>query len=303
MVNGASLHKRLREHLQNVLDEPAKTLDQRLLEDCEVLLPPEIGNDRSVLHGLVVQISQLLPNLQQDPTPLAKLLTRLVEPFSFSEILALDPPVDFVAGLDVAAQPYHTLFLSLLRKASRTSKDAATLAGMPSVVQALVTLWLSTSDMAIADDAANLLVDLLRIDREPSDMAVHGVGDDADHTSRGQGLVWRRAFGDKDIYSLLFSIPSLKNKSGSLGKKEKSIAQARLMAILPRIGLLDWNYLLRSHHEDVEREFGLQAGKEGLLDYVARYMVDYKNDVLIHMNLLQFFADLLSMIRELPSLA
>lgn len=114
--------------------------------------------------------------------------------------------------------------------------------------------------------------------------------------------MWRRMFGDRDVYRLFFSIPSLKDKTGTLGKKEKSIAQARLMAFIPRIGQLDWNYVLRSHHEDVEREFGLQVGNEGLLDFVALHLVDYKNDVLIHMNLLQFFADLLSMPKQFNDL-
>lgn len=165
---------------------------------------------------------------------------------------------------------------------------------MPSVVRALVNLWLCGSDMAVSDVAADLLVSLLEIDQESKVVAVHGVGDDADHSSKGQGLMWRRVFGDRDVYSLLFSIPSLKSMNGStLGKHEKTIAQARLMAIIPRIGLLDWSYVLRSHDADIEREHGSNPENEGLLDFVALYMLDYKNDVLIHINMLQFFSDLL----------
>jgi len=288
------MQTRLHEHLQRVEEDSNLELDRKLLEDCEVLLPPEIVSDPKALRLVVQQASALLFSLHQDPTPLAKLLITLVKPFSFSDILEQNTPDDFVAGLRVEAQPYNILVLSLLGKASRNARDAATLAGMPQVVHSVITLWLSTPDMSVAETAGILIMDLLKIDREPSDVAIHGVGNDVDHSNKGQGLMWRRVFGDKDVYSLFFSMTDLKDsKDPRLSKREKTIAQSRVLAIMPRIGLLDWNYAVRSHHADIEGQHGLDTDNEGLLDYVALHMVDYKSDVLIYMNLLQFFANLL----------
>lgn len=172
---------------------------------------------------------------------------------------------------------------------------------MPDVVRALVKLWLSTSDMGVAEMASNLLLDLLKVDKEKSSVQVHGVGDD-ESQSGGQGLIWRRLFGDKDVYSLLYALPSFNSsEANGLNKREKSISQARLMSFLPQLGVLDWDYLVRSHHQDVESKYGLKAG-QGLLHLAALHLVDYKNDVLLHMNLLQFFTELISTVKS-PSAA
>lgn len=69
------------------------------------------------------------------------------------------------------------------------------------------------------------------------------------------------------------------------------------MSIAPALGSLDWSYLARSHHPDIEREFGLDPPREGLLDFLAVNMVDYRGDVLLHMNLLQFFEDLIAKVK------
>ena len=106
----------------------------------------------------------------------------------------------------------------------------------------------------------------------------------------GQGLMWRRLFKDRNIYSKLFSICDLKAED-SLGKREKTLAQARLLDIMPRIATLDWGSL-QSQHADIERSHGLKEG-EGLLDFAAVHMVDTKDDVLMHLALIDFFSALL----------
>lgn len=288
------LLQKLRDHLRLVQQSPETPLDHQLLEECDAFLAPAIRN--SPENGqLVAQIATLLPELRQLPGPLMNLLQSLVMFYTFSQILAMQPPVDFAAGLDLAALPFNAFMIELISRASTSAAQVATLASMPVVVKALVNVWLRSPDMGIADTAGQTIIDLLSQDKEPSSVQTHGVGDagiSKPDQRGGQGLLWRRIFGDKDIYRLILSSCA----SGPM--KERTIAQSRLMCLAPELGRLDWGYLTRSHHPEIETEFGLDPAREGLLDFITVHMVDYKDDVLIHMNLLQCFAELISKIRE-----
>ena len=253
-------------------------------------------NNAELGAGLVQRISVMLPDFQQDPTPLTSLLIKLTEPYSFSDVQRFEPPVDFVGALDPVAQPYHLLALCLLGKAAKSPGEVAQLANMPAAVKALVNLWLVTPDTGIAERAAKVLEDLLKTDKEQSRVSVHGVGENGLRGTRGLGMMWRRIFGDKDVYGLIFSICSLRDLSRT-GKKEKTLAQARLLGLVPKIAALDWDYVSRSHHPHIESQHGLDPNKEGMIDFVAVHMVDYKDDVLMHISLIHFFAELISEVK------
>lgn len=286
-----TLDAQLESHLTRLEQDPSEPIDDRLFDSCSAFLAAQLVRDQQQLIQLITRLSSLLRNLQQDPSPVVRLLSKLVEPFEFEDILRLDPPVDFVGILDKSALPFNLLALKITEKATRSAKDAAIVAGMPGVVQALVILWLSTSDLGVAELSSSILLNLLRIDKETAKVQVHGVGETT--VSGGQGLVWRRLFGDRDVYGLLYSLPSFKSTEiDGLSKREKSIAQARLLSSLPVLGSLDWDYLTRSHQPDIEEKYGLETD-EGLLHFVCLHLIDYKDDVLLHMNLIQFFADMI----------
>lgn len=298
MSDLSDLATRLQAHLDQVQADPSIALDERLFKQAEVFLVVQLRDDPTQSIGLITALSSVLQTLQQDPAPVISLLTKLVEPYSFSDILGLQPPVDFVAGLSLAAVPFNSLVLQLLAKASQSSKDVAILANMPAIVQALVNLLLCTQDVGVADKAANVIVELLAVDKEATDVSSHGVGADSTLKAGGQGLLWRRVFGDKDVYNLFCSICSLNHEGpADIGKREKTVAQARLLTLIPRLGQMDWHTIARSRHPEIEQAYGLKSD-EGLLDFVSQYMVDTKDDVLIHMNLLEFFSNLITMIRE-----
>lgn len=289
--NHRGLFGKLRQHLRHVDENPEEALDEKLLDECTVFLSTELQNQPQENIELISQISSLSPRLQQDPSPLIRLLERLVEPFSFHDVLSLQPPVDFAGGMNVEALPYNRIMLRLLKKASQSNNDLSTLASMQAVVKALINLWLSTPDVGVADEAGLTLLALLEADLERSDVAVHGIGEGA-RSQGGQGLLWRRVFDDKDVYSLLFSLCGPDAK-----RKERSLAQVRLMSIAPKIGALEWSYLTRSHQPEVENHYGPDPAKEGLLDYIAVHMTDHKDDVLLHINLLQFYRELFTLVK------
>ncbi|EME76850.1 uncharacterized protein MYCFIDRAFT_168896 [Pseudocercospora fijiensis CIRAD86] len=180
---------------------------------------------------------------------------------------------------------YNRLILAILQKATANAADAASVAGMLDTMQALVRLWLCTDDTGIATQCSQLLLDLLKVDQE--------IRDDIDShlPGGGQGLVWKRIFGDRNVYRVFFWACALSDSDPvKLGKSMRTIAQARLMEWLPKVATMDWNAVSHTHHEDVEAEFKV---KGGLLDFAALHMVDTSDDILMYRCLVDFYSDLL----------
>ena len=242
-------------------------------------------------------MATLLPKLQQDPSPLTHFLLKLTEPYRFEDI----KDIDFEPGLDLQATPFHGLILTLVEKATTTSVDAQALANRPALVSSVVRLWLCTHDAGIATQAEELLTSLLRISKnEP-------ITTDAEaplHTY-GTGPMWRRLFSDRDITSLYYHYTSLKQLPSPalplLNKRDKTVAQARLLSWLPRVGAMDWAIIASSHRLDIEQAAGLNQD-QGLLHYAALKMVDTEDDVLMHMTLINFFSTLITTVKAKPHL-
>jgi len=254
---------------------------------------------RASIAALIDQLSGVLPSLQQDPTPIVKLISTITRPatFTFNDVLSIRPPVDFVAGFNTLSAPINHVTLTLLTKASYTASDAAIVAGQPGVMMALVQLWLCTPETAVAQKALEVLWDLLEVDHKRQTPETYDdLGSRIDgniERGKGQGLVWRRLFGDRDIYGRLLSICSLRTvgQANQPSKRDKTVAQARLMDLIPKVAKLDWDTVSHSHFSDVETNYGVKDG--GLVEFAALHMVDVADDLLMHVTLIDFFAELL----------
>ncbi|KAL8884018.1 MAG: hypothetical protein Q9215_007842 [Flavoplaca cf. flavocitrina] len=279
----------IRSHISEVASDPAgKALDPRLLEKFDGQVTESIPEaDRDVL---IHQLAGLLPTLQQDPTPATSLIEILVRPasYTFARVLDIDPPVDFTAGLKALFPSINLVTLSLLEKAKFKSSDAGIVAGKPEVVAALIELWLSTSNTAVSSKAHTVLLGLLIAGERDQGATTTSSQDRYDLPA--QSLMWRRVFRDKDIYESIFRICSLTNAghNGELSKRDKSVAQARLLDLLVKI---DCESIRRPQMPEVESRYGVKDG--GLMEFAALKMVGYEDDVLMHMTLIDFFADLL----------
>lgn len=207
--------------------------------------------------------------MQQDPTPACTLITTLIapEPFDFSKVLSIEPKVDFLTGLSAPSIPINQVTLDLLGKAASHSSDVDIVANMSDVVQALVRIWLCTPEVAVHAKAQLLLTRFLA---SPE----HNV------------LMWRRFLGDKDVYGLIFSLCSMETlgQDGQPNKNEKTVAQGRLLALLP---IIDNPRIRHSSCPEIEKQYGVGS----LLDFAALTMVDYESDVLMHMTLIHFFTE------------
>jgi hypothetical protein len=283
--------QRLTANINAVTQDASVPLETRTFEEAELILPRQIQQQSRI--GLIESLVGLLTTLQQDPTPATNLLIRLLEDDTYSIILSLGGAenLPWTDGLTIGEHmiSYNRLMLTLLAKATKNPADAAHVASMLDTMLALVRLWLCTSDTGIATQASTVLVDLLRIDQEVQ--TDHGTP----VPSRGQGLVWKRLFGDRNIYATFFEACSLSGPSSlKLSKNQRTLAQARLMEWLPLVGAMDWDAITRSHHEDIDTQYD---AKEGLLEFAALRMVDYKDDVLMHRCLIDFYSDLLRSIK------
>ncbi|KAL8895328.1 MAG: hypothetical protein Q9192_003705 [Flavoplaca navasiana] len=286
----------IRSHISEVALDPAgKALDPRLLEkfDGQVTgVQPAVPKSipEAARDALIHQLAELLPTLQQDPTPATSLIEILVRPasYTFARVLDIDPSVDFTAGLKALFPSINLVTLSLLEKAKSKSSDAGIIAGKPEVVAALIELWLSTPNTAVSSKAHTVLLGLLIAGERDQGATTTSSQDRYDLPA--QSLMWRRVFRDKDIYESIFRICSLTNAghNGELSKRDKSVAQARLLDLLVKI---DCESIRRPQIPEVESRYGVKDG--GLMEFAALKMVDYEDDVLMHMTLIDFFADLL----------
>ncbi|KAL8957786.1 MAG: hypothetical protein Q9183_005968, partial [Haloplaca sp. 2 TL-2023] len=233
---------------------------------------------------LIHQLAALLPNLTQDPTPVTSLIQILVRPntYTFTRVLEIKPTVDFEAGLNASSPPINLVTLSLLSKAQDSKGDVGIIASKPPLVAALIKLWLSTSDTSVAQSAQRVLVDLLTTD-------VHGQSSPSETYT--QSLLWRRVFRDKDIYGSIFRICSLSTSGpdDQLSKRDKTVAQARLLDLLVKI---DCQFIRQSHIPEIENQYGVKEG--GLLDFAVSRMVEHEDDILMHMTLIDFFTEIVN---------
>jgi hypothetical protein len=169
---------------------------------------------------------------------------------------------------------------------------------MKGVVENFLRTWLSTPHVEVGEKATKVLGDLLEVDcdRRSSagiDTKMNGL-QLASNIPPGQGLLWRRIFQDREIYDLLFSLCSfhtIGTGEGQLDTRQKSLAQARLLRVLPRLAVLDFQTITHSQFPEIEERYGVD--EQGVLYFAAVDMVNKEEDMLMHITVIDFFAEFL----------
>jgi hypothetical protein len=295
------LYTRTLAHLSALSDDPSLSEDTKLFDEASLILPTALKGSDDLWNQRLLLMRNLASDLQDsrrtDHTASVNLLIKLFEVWTWQQVCEFGTSsVPYKDGLAVGdgMGPFNRLMIELLSKATGNASDAAHAASMLEAMQALVRLFLCTNDTGVAMQAGQLLLDLLKVDRPRQGIA----GPDW-RSGGGQGLVWKRIFGDRDVYNVFFEACSLDVQGEvQLSKNQKTIAQGRLLEWLPKVGGMNWTAVTHSHHRDVENKFGVQSG---LLDFAALKMVDYKEDVLMHQCLVLFFSALLSETRPLDT--
>ncbi|KFY10852.1 hypothetical protein V492_04809, partial [Pseudogymnoascus sp. VKM F-4246] len=181
--------------------------------------------------------------------------------------------------------------------AASSASDTALLATHPALIAQLIRTWLASPAVGVGERATQLLAALLATDcptppvrRDDGEVITFPAP--AKKAGQGQGLLWRRIFGDKDIYTSIFAMCSATTPEDDpdyLPERQRSLAQARLLRLLPSLAVLDIGTLSHSQFPDSEKTYG--ASGKGLLHFAAVEMVD-QEDVLMHVTLLEFFGEL-----------
>lgn len=160
----------------------------------------------------------------------------------------------------------------------------------PFILQ-LIKTWLSAESVEVGHRATEVLADLLELDspnRKAGTLSfeMNGGKSELKAEPQGQGLLWRRIFGDAEIFGAMFDLCS---ENGALDERQRSLAQARLLRLLPRLAALDIDVLRTPLTGASDERIHVE---KGMLWWASMEMVD-RMDVLMHITLLDFFADLL----------
>ena len=196
--------------------------------------------------------------------------------------------------------------MAIVAKAAETPSDTAVLAAMKEVVTSFVTTWLSAPAVEAGERGTVVLGDLLMVDSP--DLPPKGLEDTPSgavsvvSNTPGQGFMWRRIFNDRDIYGLILSLCSNgphHDAKGGLSPQQLSLAQGRLLRLLPRLSAYNLSAISRTNFPDLHQQCWNTYPAGGLLYFATLDMID-KEDILMHLSLVDFFERLLSIQRITP---
>ena len=261
-------------------------------------------NTPPLIPRLLPKITDILKRYQQDPAVLCSLAIKLLGPLSFTQVMSLASEEAIIMALRSPAPSANLLAMTILHKAAKSPGDAAILAAMKDIITSFLAKWLCAPQVEVGEKGAKVLGDLLDVDsdtRPTEGLALSGV-EIAVRRVPGQGFMWRRIFHDRDVYKLILSLCSNGSHYSSadgLTSLQLSLAQGRLLRVLPRLAALNLAALTKTNFPELHQQLENPGVDAGLLQFAALHMID-KEDVLMHMNLIDFFEALLSIQRIAP---
>lgn len=292
-------------HLNAVESSPATILDADLLKRAERSL--DLSTPQPKLIQVLTSGERLLANLQQDPTPLTRLIGKAVSLIPFEVLQPLIPSDKLEDGLQSPLSvtqpvaPVQLLCLAYLMRASQTPSGAGFVATNEPLSRCLFEVWLLEENTEVADRALEVIIALLIVDHPQSNTLI-GTG-----MAQGQGLFWRRIFHDRALYVFVFEstrgkeTPRDKNRLRTPKQQQgmPGITQARLFDFISRLAAIDWVPMTTTAFREFEEAFyGLKAEEGGgLLHYAALHMID-KDDILMVALRQELFVNLMETIEK-----
>ncbi|EFQ33811.1 uncharacterized protein GLRG_08955 [Colletotrichum graminicola M1.001] len=277
----------LKKHLDELVSAPETPLNPKLLDDVELQLNET--NIPPLLPVLLPNLTAILKTTPHDPSPVVSLTIKLLGPVPFTQVLQLADESSLIVALRSPSPSANLLALALLAKAAAAPSDAAILSLMPRVIEDLLRRWLSAPQVEVGERATRVLGDLLDVDCElpPPPATAHRAcpaASSPDAAPRDRAGDYRRAPArgrDSDPAA----------DPADLSAHQLSLAQGRVLRILPRLAALNIVEVATSPFPDLTG-----SADTGLLQLAALHMVD-KTDTLMHLNLVDFFETLLSVMR------
>ncbi|KAB5532507.1 hypothetical protein GE09DRAFT_1040268 [Coniochaeta sp. 2T2.1] len=301
----------LDKHLDELVQDPNIDLNAQLFDHVELQLTD--ANIPPLIPRFLPRLTSILKQYQQDPAVLASLSIKLLQPVNFGQILQLASEESLIQGLQSPAPSANILAMTVLEKATCNPADAAILSAMPGLVSAFLRRWLVSPAVEVGQKAGIVLGNLLDIDCELPPPPPSTSSSDMSQAivlrkSPGQGKLWRRVFRDRDNYTLILSICSGRDPDTAADERQLTLAQGRLLRILPRLAALNFHAVSSSEFASpipsyftngalaAEEESQRARTVDSLLHFAALRMVD-RRDRLMHLSLVDFFEAFVSLMR------
>ncbi|KAF2964411.1 hypothetical protein GQX73_g9170 [Xylaria multiplex] len=298
----------LEHHLDQLANDPTLATDD-LLFDIVGLRVTNI-NILPLIPRLLPKIIGILRRYQCDPHALCNLAIILVGPLDFHQVMSYASQEALIQALRSPAPSANLLAMTIVAKAAKSPSDAAVLAAMKDVVTSFVTRWLSAPEVEIGGMGTQVLGDLLMIDSPQWPIERPGECDESlreparvTSNALGQGFVWRRIFYDRDVYDLILSLCSNgphQSAKGGLSPYQLSLAQGRLLHLLPRLSVYHLDVVTKTIFPDIHQRYMNSEAPGGLLFFAALHMVDLQ-DTLMNSLFIEFFETLFNVQLDTPA--
>ncbi|RFU76869.1 hypothetical protein TARUN_5362 [Trichoderma arundinaceum] len=294
-------------HLRELENDPSMPFNLKLFDDVELQLTE--SNIPPLLPTALPPLTHILRTTTQDPSPLLSLTIKLLSPLTFTRTLTIADPPSILTALTSPLPGANLLALAIIHKAAKTPTEAALLSTLPDVVEALISRWLETPDVGVGERAAKVLGDLLETDCETiRGEGVNGVGSQGNINGTevvrrripGHGRLWRLILLQRPILELIKTLCSPETADPpTRPRRQTSLSQGRLLRLLTRLATLNIRAISQTAFPDLFPlpAAAIQTAGQGILQWAALSMVSKSEDILMHLNLIDFFETFVSVMR------
>lgn len=244
---------------------------------------------------------------------IASLTAKLLRPVPFIQVLQLATPDELVQALNSPAPAANLLAMTILHKAAASPREVTMLCMFTNLVLTFIRRWLAAPQVEVGTKGGKVLGDLLDIDCELPPPPPPSQPGDASYTdlvlrkAPGQGKLWHLIFRDTQMYTSLLDLLSGRHPDTANDPHQVSLAQGRVLRILPRLAALNLPVISQSpitpptpvhltNGDGDDSVSSVPRPGEGFLQYAALRMVQ-KSDQLMHLSLVDFFETLVSLLR------
>lgn len=281
-------------HLATVIADPTTPLEGPLFEKVHTELAfysLPFGDHQDAYHALLTQLISALPLLSDDSAlrTVTALIDALIARMPVSAVLSFVPPEMLIAAMEAPHPAANLLGMGIIKRAE--GREGAKAALREDVLSSLITRWMQAEAVEVAQRGEEALVNLLEASRADLVSATRrlSIGDEDANMVNG---VNGTAYPLIDVWEYL-----LEGEGGDIirracvaepGSRQASLAQNRLLGLLPKVARLNLDTLVASRG----------SGPENLLNYAVD-IVD-RGDIAMYLVLVQFYKDVFHEVHLAP---
>ncbi|EAQ88511.1 hypothetical protein CHGG_05130 [Chaetomium globosum CBS 148.51] len=236
-------------HLDDLIQDPSLTLNPKLFDDIELQLTE--SNILPLIPRFLPRLTTVLKQYTEDPTAIVNLTIKLLQPVPFEDVFSLAQTQELITALESPAPAANLLGIAILRKAAAAPRHISFLCTHPDLVAAFIRCWLVSPQVEVGHRGTKVLGDLLDIDsaQAPPPPPTRPIDPDTMLSIRrepGHGALWDLLFRNRPMYTLLLDLISGHHPDMLANPAQVSLAQDRVLRLLPRLASIDFPTVSRS---------------------------------------------------------